>query len=122
MQSISPDSSGFSTQAYTCRQSSKKFMSTSLKQSLSSSQQPSSSSGSNDLQLSICGHRWLRLLLLAVVLYIAFLPLWWIALSWIAWITGTCAHFVYHLFNPQVAINPDGKIIEILIRQLEQTG
>src|SRR6185436_13414078 len=38
------------------------------------------------------------------------------------WITGTCAHFVYHLFNPQVAINPEGKIIEVLIRQLERTG
>ena len=44
------------------------------------------------------------------------------ALGWIAWISGTCANLVYHLFNPLVEINPDGKIITVLVRHAEQTA
>src|SRR5215212_7940849 len=113
---------GFTTRAYFCLRSSKKFMSTSLKQLSSSSQQRSSSSGSNDLQLDIGGHRWLRLLLLAVVLYVIFLPLWWMTLDQIAWFSATCADFIYHAFNSQVAINPNGKIITVAVRIPEQAA
>lgn len=61
-------------------------------------------------------------MLLAVVLYIAFLPLWWLALSSIAWIAGTIAGFLYHLFDPQFTINPKGKIIEVIVRLSEPSA
>jgi SEC-C motif-containing protein len=61
-------------------------------------------------------------LLLAVVLYMIFLPLWWMALDWIAWFSGTCADFVYHAFNSQVSINPNGKIITVAVRIPEQAS
>jgi hypothetical protein len=61
-------------------------------------------------------------LLLAVVLYLAFLPLWWAALDGVAWVSGTCADFLYHLFDPQVSISPYGKIINVLVRLPGQGG
>src|SRR5215208_7168633 len=97
-------------------------MSTSPKPSLSYSQQPSSSIGSNDLPLSIGGHRWLRLLLLGMILYLALLPLWWVALDSISFVTATLGHWIYHFFDPQVTINPDGKVARVFVSAAEQTG
>src|ERR1051325_191173 len=97
-------------------------MSTLPKPSLSYSQQPSSSSGSNDLPLSIGGHRWLRLLVLGAVVYLVLLPLWWSALDAIAFFAATFADSVYHFFDPLVTINPDGKVVRVFASASEQSG
>lgn len=72
--------------------------------------------------LSIGGHRWLRLLLLCVILYLALLPLWWAALDPVAAFTATLADWIYHFFDPLVSINPDGKIVRVFVSASEQSG
>lgn len=60
-------------------------------------------------------HRWLRLLVAAVVLYVAFLPLWWLALDAITWVAAATADLIYHFFNPAVTINADAKIARVYV-------
>jgi hypothetical protein len=60
-------------------------------------------------------HRWLRLLLLTLVLYVGLLPVWWMTLDGLTWLTATGAGFIYHLFDGQVTIRPDGKIVRVLV-------
>lgn len=49
----------------------------------------------------------------AVILYVAFLPLWWLALDLITWATAAAADFVYHFFDPRVTIHADAKIVRV---------
>lgn len=74
------------------------------------------------MPLSIGAHRWLRLLLLGVVLYLVLLPLWWAALDAVTAFTATLAHWIYHFFDPQVTINPDGKVARVFVSAGEQVG
>src|SRR5215470_18614484 len=97
-------------------------MSTSRKPLSSSYQQQSSFSGSSDLPLNLGGHKWLRLLLLAIVLYLALLPLWWYLLGVLTAVTGVSADWIYHFFDPHVAINPDGKIVTVVVTASDQSG
>jgi SEC-C motif-containing protein len=90
-------------------------MSTSPKPSLSSSQPPSSFSGSSDSPFSIGGHKWLRLLLFATLIYIAIVPVWLYALDTISWVAANCANWIYHLFDSQVSINSDGKVVRVFV-------
>src|SRR5262245_57268596 len=87
----------------------------SRKQSSSSSQPPSLSSGSSDSPLNIGQHKWLRLLGLVFLLYVAFLPIWWAALDPLTAIAATCADFLYHLFDASVSITPDGRVARIAL-------
>src|SRR5262245_18153304 len=90
-------------------------MSTLPKPSSSSSQQPYSSSGLNDL-LPELGHlKWLRLLVLAIVLYVALLPLWWYSLDALTMVAGTTANWIYGIFDARVSIRPDGRIVRVLV-------
>src|ERR1043166_8294100 len=79
------------------------------------SQPPSSSSGSNALPFDLGQHRWFRLLLLTLVLYVVLLPIWWVALDALTWVTATGAGVIYHFFDGQVTIRPDGKIARVLV-------
>jgi hypothetical protein len=90
-------------------------MSTLLKQSSSSSRQPYSFSGSIESPFNIGGRRWVRLLLLTVVLYLALLPLWWYSLHLLAVGSGTAANLIYGLFDPHVSIAPEGSVVRVLI-------
>jgi len=60
-----------------------------------------------------------RLLLLTIVLYIAFLPLWWYSLEIIAHVIGLAANWIYSLFDPQVSIAPDGRVLRITVTTLK---
>lgn len=57
----------------------------------------------------------MRLLLLAVVLYLLLLPLWWYCLEALATVTGTAANWIYGLFDTRVSINPDGRIVKVFV-------
>ena len=97
-------------------------MSTSHKRPSSCSQQPSLSSGSNDLPLSIGEHKWARLLLVTFALYFTLLPAWWYALSPLSTLMVACADWIYHFFDPLVSIIPDGKNIKVIATATEQSG
>src|SRR2546425_4686160 len=105
----------YTTLAYISPRSSKSCMSTSLKPSSSSFQQPYSSSGSNDSLFNIGSRRWIRLLFLTLVLYLVFLPLWWYSLQMLATVSGVVANWIYGLFDPRVAINPDGRVVRVFV-------
>ncbi|HEX8089851.1 MAG TPA: exosortase H-associated membrane protein, partial [Blastocatellia bacterium] len=66
--------------------------------------------------------RWLRLLVLALVVYLVLLPLWWATLDQVAAFTATLADWVYRLFDPLVTINPDGKVVRVFARAPDQSG
>ena len=51
----------------------------------------------------------------AIALYIAFLPLWWLALDGMTWFAAVAADLFYHFFNASVTINPDGKIVRVTV-------
>jgi hypothetical protein len=72
--------------------------------------------------LSIGGHRWLRLLLLSVVLYLALLPVWWYGLGVLASVIAACADFVYNFFDPQVSIRASGRLITASVTASEASG
>jgi hypothetical protein len=67
------------------------------------------------LLFNIGRRRWIRLLLLTVVLYLAFLPLWWYSLPALATTAGVVANWIYHFLDPRVSINPDGRIIRVFV-------
>lgn len=48
-----------------------------------------------------------------MVLYVAFLPLWWLALDVITWFAAVVADLIYHFFNPAVTITADAKIARV---------
>jgi len=54
-------------------------------------------------------------LLLTLLLYVALLPVWWVALDGLTWLMATSGDFLYHLLDSQVAMHPDGKIIRVLV-------
>jgi hypothetical protein len=60
-------------------------------------------------------HKWLRLLLLTLLLYVALLPVWWVALNGLTWLMATGADFFYHLLDSQVTMHPEGKVIRVLV-------
>lgn len=60
--------------------------------------------------------------MLALVVYLVLLPLWWAALGQLAAFTATLADWVYRLFDPLVTINPDGKVVRVFVRAPEQSG
>ena len=57
----------------------------------------------------------MRLLLLAVVLYLAFLPIWWYSLQVLAAGAGTAADWIYGFLDPRVSIRPDGRIVRVVV-------
>jgi SEC-C motif len=97
-------------------------MSTLLKQSSSSSQQQYSSSGSIDSLFNIGNRKWVRLLLLTVAAYLAFLPLWWYSLELLAHVIGITANWIYRLVEPGVSIIPDGRVIKITVASSQLRG
>jgi len=62
------------------------------------------------------------MLLVGVILYLVLLPLWWAALGQIAAFTATLAHWVYHFFDPQVTITPEGSVARVYVSATEQSG
>jgi len=69
----------------------------------------------NDLLPELGRLRWLRLLVLAIVLYLALLPLWWYSLEALAVVAGTAANWIYGIFDARVSIRPDGRIVRVLV-------
>jgi hypothetical protein len=61
-------------------------------------------------------------LLLGIILYLALLPLWWVALDLVTFVTASLAHWIYHFFDPQVTIDPDGKVARVFVSAAEQSG
>jgi hypothetical protein len=74
------------------------------------------------LESGIGGHRWLRILVLAVALYILFLPVWWYTLNLVAAFAGTISDLIYHFFDPLVSINHNGKSINVVVSAPPGTG
>jgi hypothetical protein len=50
------------------------------------------------------------------------LPLWWASLDQVAAFAAAVAGWVYHLFDPLVTINPDGKVVRVFVSASEQSG
>jgi SEC-C motif-containing protein len=46
---------------------------------------------------------------------VAFLPLWWYSLQALATVAGTAANWLYRIFDPRVAINPDGRVVRVFV-------
>jgi len=69
----------------------------------------------SDSPFSIGSHRWTRLLFFAVILYLAFLPLWWFALPPLAAVTGVAANLIYSVVDGRVSIGTSGHIITVLV-------
>jgi hypothetical protein len=67
------------------------------------------------LPFNIGSRKWLRLLLFAVGLYLAFLPLWWYSLDRVAAVAGPLANWIYGFFDPRVTIYADGRVLRMLI-------
>lgn len=97
-------------------------MSTSLKQSSSSSRPHYSFYGSIDSPFNIGNLKWVRLLLLTVVLYLVFLPIWWYSLQVLAHLVGVTANWIYTLFEPRVSIVPDGRVVRITVAASQLSG
>jgi hypothetical protein len=94
----------------------------SLKPSLYSSQQPSSSTGSNESPISIGQRKWFGRLLAAVGLYLLFLPLWWYSLPLLTNLSAFFADLIYHFFDPQVAIKPINRMINFTVTATQASG
>lgn len=58
---------------------------------------------------------------LAAVTYLALLPLWWLGVDALAFVTAYAADAIYHFFNPQVTITPNGKVINVSVKAAEQS-
>ena len=67
------------------------------------------------MPFNIGSHRWVRLLVFALALYLALLPLWWYLLPLLATVAGAIANLIYPLFDSRVFVSPDGRVIRILI-------
>lgn len=65
------------------------------------------------MRFDIGGHKWLRLLLAATLLF-ALLPIWWVSLDALAWFWGNAASWIYGLFQPDISIVPEGKLIQVV--------
>jgi hypothetical protein len=57
----------------------------------------------------------MRLLVLAVVLYLALLPVWWYLLPLLATVAGGIANLIYPLFDSRVFVSPDGRLVKIFV-------
>jgi hypothetical protein len=67
------------------------------------------------LPFNIGSRRWVRLLLFAVGLYLALLPLWWLALPILASASGFGADWIFGLFDGRVSIVPEGRVVRVLV-------
>ncbi|HXU36539.1 MAG TPA: SEC-C domain-containing protein [Blastocatellia bacterium] len=67
------------------------------------------------MRFNIGSHKWTRLLVLAVVVYLALLPVWWYLLQPLATASGFVAGLIYHLFDSRVSIVPDGRVVRVLV-------
>jgi hypothetical protein len=67
------------------------------------------------LRFNIGSHRWARLLILAVVLYLALLPVWWYLLQPLATLDAAIANLIYPLFDSRVIVSPDGRLVRVLV-------
>jgi hypothetical protein len=76
----------------------------------------------SELPFDIGRHKWLRLLLASVALYLVLLPLWWYSLEWLASLTGAAANFVYGLFDPDVSITPRGNTVAVEVTATAASG
>src|SRR5215210_7655274 len=97
-------------------------MSTSLKQLLSSSRLPSSSSGSNDSPLNLGRHKWLRLTIAAIVIYLLLIPVWLALLKVFVIVAASVADSLYSLFDSTVRITAAGDAINVSTRTVGQSA
>jgi len=67
-------------------------------------------------------HRWLRLLLAAVGLYLVLLPFWWYTLDALALFAGHAAGFIYGFFDPNVSITPRDNTISVEVVATAASG
>jgi len=71
----------------------------------------------------ISGHKWLRLFALALTLYIAILPLWYFSLGVISAAAGTCASWIYAVFDARVALSPRDRLVQLVLNgRLQSNG
>lgn len=67
------------------------------------------------MPFSIGSHKWTRLLFFAVLLYLAFLPLWWFVLPVLASVAGVAGNLIYSVLDGRVSIVPNGRVITVLV-------
>ena len=56
------------------------------------------------------------------VLYLALLPVWFFALDGLTLFAATFAHFIYHFFDPQTVISPEGTTVKVIVIATQQSG
>jgi hypothetical protein len=61
-------------------------------------------------------------LLAALGLYLLLLPVWWFSLGATANVSGTISNFIYHLFDPQMTIRPEGREIKFTVVATPESG
>lgn len=76
----------------------------------------------SDLPANLGKHRWLRLLLAAIGLYLVLLPFWWYTLDALTLLAGTAADFIYGLFDPNVSITPRNNTIAVEVIASAESG
>jgi len=57
-----------------------------------------------------------------VVLYLAFLPLWWYSLQPLAAVSGAAANIIYRLFDSRISIVADGRVVRVLVAASHNPG
>ena len=61
-------------------------------------------------------------MLIAVALYLVMLPLWWVAVDYMAALAAIPANWVYRLFDGRVLIEAEGKIINVFVTASQESG
>lgn len=59
---------------------------------------------------------------MAPVLYLALLPVWFYALDGLALFAATCAQLIYHFFDLQTAISPEGTSVKVIVTATQESG
>ncbi|HXF40170.1 MAG TPA: SEC-C domain-containing protein [Blastocatellia bacterium] len=71
------------------------------------------------MPFNIGSRRWVRLLLFGVGVYLALLPLWWLALPILASASGFVADWIFGLLDARVSIVPEGRVVRVLVAALD---
>ncbi len=61
-------------------------------------------------------------MLLAIGLYLIFIPVWLLTLNAIAWFAATVAQWIYLLLDPLISIKANGNTVDVVVMASAQSG